>query len=146
MKQEILMYDLRSAMKRKDTLAKGTLQLLKAKVDAHVKETGNLSDKDFYTLVRSELKQLEQTLDFSIKAGREDLVKDTQSKIALLTCYLPAQMSLGEATAFIKENVDINKPMGYNMKNIVSLSDGAIPNQLIAQVLKDVLSVVNGGK
>lgn len=132
------MADLKQAMKNKDVLAKGVLQLLKAKVDAYCKDNGidDITSQDFYVLVQSELKQLDQSLGFAQTAGRDDLIAEIGLKKDLLTNYLPKQLSYEEVMNVVQSTIDSSKPMGENMKHYMAHFNGQADNKTISTVVR----------
>lgn len=132
------MADLKQAMKYKDGLSKGVLQLLKAKVDAYCKENGldDISKQDFYVIVQSEIKQLDQSLGFAETAGRQDLIEEIGHKKATLMDYLPKQLSYDEVMNVVQSTIDSSKPMGENMKHYMAHFNGQADNKTISTVVR----------
>ena len=99
MKQQ-LMADLKKAMVSKDALLKGTIQLLKAKVENTEKVNGKpVTETEFFNAVRSEIKQLDQTMSFAIQSNKVDMIKDINYKKDYLTGLLPNQLPYDEVFA-----------------------------------------------
>ena len=70
---------------------KETLTLLKASLQNEaIKKQTDLTDDDAIKIIRSNVKQLSQTLDSAKSAKRDELIEKTQRQIAILTAYLPA--------------------------------------------------------
>lgn len=121
------MIDLKKAMVAKDTMLKGTIQLLKAKVENIEKTNGkSATEAEFYNAVRSEIKQLDQTMTFAVKSNKVDMVKEINYKKDYLTSLLPAQLSYDEVFAKVSELVALDDSFGDNMKRIsAELGDSA---------------------
>ena len=115
------MADLKQAMINKDTLLKGTIQLLKAKLEIIEKYNGDhVTDEEFYGAVRSELKQLDQTMHYARQTNKVDMIKEINYKKDYLTSLLPKQLSYDEVFAKVSEMVSLDENFGSNMKRISS--------------------------
>ncbi|PKM67191.1 MAG: aspartyl-tRNA amidotransferase, partial [Firmicutes bacterium HGW-Firmicutes-18] len=93
--KEKLMEDLKASMKNKDKVRKNTVTMIKAAVtQLEVDNRVAVTDDDIIGIIAKQVKQKKDSIgDF--KAGnREDLVTLTEEEIAILTEYLPEQLSL----------------------------------------------------
>lgn len=140
MKKQIF-EDLKVAMKNKDVLAKGVLQLLKAKFDITEKEKGSeLTQSEAIAVVQSEIKQTKQALDGAVKAQREDLIVKENLKIKILGKYLPRQLSEQEVKLELQAiGVNSTMNMGQAMKLAKSHLDGHADNSMISKVVKELI-------
>ena len=85
---------LKVAMKEKDILSKGVLQLVKAALDAAEKEKGaNLTEAEEIAVINREVKQTNQALEGAESAGRQDLIEKEQAKLTQETEQLKAQLA-----------------------------------------------------
>ena len=85
-----------------DSLKKGVLSLLISAIALAEKEAGKTLEKEEeLAYVQRELKQTRETLA-ETPASRQDLIDETNQKIALLESYLPRQLSDEEITAAIE--------------------------------------------
>lgn len=140
MKQQVF-EDLKQAMRNKDTLAKGVLQILKSKLDITEKEKGSeLTQVEAFAVVQTEIKQTKQALDGAIKAKRDDLIENENKKIEILQRYLPQQLSEQEVkNELISFGVDSSMSMGQAMKLAKTHFDGKADNSVIAKVVKELI-------
>ena len=133
---------LKQAMKEKDVLSKGVLQLIKSALDAAEKEKGaELSKEEEIVVVNREIKQTTQALEGAKAANREDLIEKEQAKIDLLKKFLPAQLSEEEIEAKLREagiNADVN--MGEAMKIARQLLNGQADGATISKIVKALIS------
>ena len=116
--------DLIQAMKDKNALAKGVLQIVKAGFNNAEKQAGiELDNEQLIPVIQKEIKQTQQAYDGAIQAKRQDLIEQELSKLGLLKSYLPEQldeiqikfrlsnagvtsgMSMGDAMKIAKQNI-----------------------------------------
>jgi uncharacterized protein YqeY len=97
---------LKSAMKAADKRQVSTLRLVNAAIkDRDIEARGQgksaLTDDDVLGLMQKMIKQRQESLDIYEKAGRTDLATQEREEIAIISAYLPKQMSEDEARAVI---------------------------------------------
>jgi uncharacterized protein YqeY len=90
---EQLSQDLTAAMKAKDDVRTGALRLLLSATRNKRIELGHdLSDDEFLAVVGKEVKQRKDSIAQYTQAGREDLVKEEQAELDIISDYLPEQL------------------------------------------------------
>lgn len=122
---------------RKDALS-ALLSALKAKaIDNH----GQLSDEDAIAVVSREIKQLKETME-SAPAGYDRIITECKNKIAVLSEFMPAQMSEEEIKRTIKkvlETLGLENPSakskGIIMKTLMPLVKGKADGKLVNEIL-----------
>ena len=133
---------LKVAMKEKDVLSKGVLQLVKAALDAAEKEKGaTLTEAEEIAVINREVKQTNQALEGAQSAGRADLIEKEQAKLALLKGFLPKQLSEEEIAEALKvAGVTAGMNMGEAMKIAKPLLTGKAEGAVISKVVKSLIS------
>ena len=133
---------LKVAMKEKDVLSKGVLQLVKAALDAAEKEKGaTLTEAEEIAVINREVKQTNQALEGAQSAGRADLIEKEQAKLALLKSFLPKQLSEEEIAEALKAaGVTAGMNMGEAMKIAKPLLTGKADGAVISKVVKSLIS------
>lgn len=133
---------LKVAMKEKDVLSKGVLQLVKAALDAAEKEKGAvLTEAEEIAVINREVKQTNQALEGAESAGRADLIEKEQAKLTLLKGFLPKQLSEEEiAEALTAAGVTTGMNMGEAMKIAKPLLTGKADGAVISKVVKSLIS------
>ena len=133
---------LKVAMKEKDVLSKGVLQLVKAALDAAEKEKGaSLTEAEEIAVINREVKQTNQALEGAESAGRADLIEKEQAKLTLLKSFLPKQLSEEEiAEALTAAGVTTGMNMGEAMKIAKPLLTGKADGAVISKVVKSLIS------
>jgi uncharacterized protein YqeY len=98
---------LKEAMKAKNERAVSTLRMVNSSLkNADIEARGQgkppLTDAELLGLLQKMIKQRQESVELYQKGGRADLVKQEQEEIAIITGYLPKQMSEAEMTAAIE--------------------------------------------
>lgn len=133
------------AMKDHDTVKKGVLSLVISSIALAEKEGGKVLTKDEeLTYVQRELKQTREALA-ETPASRQDLIDETNRKIAILESYLPRQMSEDEIRAAIEKimaenNLEpVKKSQGVIMKSMMAQYKGKIDGKMVSKILGAIL-------
>ncbi|SHG91001.1 GatB/YqeY domain-containing protein [Tepidibacter thalassicus] len=141
-----LMDDLKLAMKEKDQVKKSVITLIRSAVKQYeVDNRIELDDDGVIDIVSKQMKQRKDALEEFKKAGREDLIAQTESEIEILKTYLPAQLSDEEVEKIVVETIgeisassmkDMGKVMSAIMPKVKGKADGKIVNQLVKKHLQ----------
>lgn len=136
------MKDIIQAMKEKQTLKKGLLQLVKAGLEnAEKAKKAPLTEAEEIQIIQREIKQTKDSLAEGEKANREDIVKEAQEKLDILYAYLPKQLSEEEVTAKLVElGVEKGMNMGQAMKIAMPALSGKTENAIISKAVKQLIS------
>lgn len=102
--------DLKEAMKAKNERAVSTLRMVNAvlkNADIEARGTGKpaLSDAEVLAVLQKMIKQRQESVELYKKGGRDDLVAQEEAEIAIISGYLPKQMSESEVKAAIEAAV-----------------------------------------
>ena len=133
---------LKTAMREKDTLAKGVLSLLKSALDSAEKEKGKaLTADEEIAIINREVKQTNQALEGAQTAGRADLIEKEEAKLTLLRSFLPKQLSEEEiAEKLVAAGVGKGMNMGEAMKIAKLLLTGQAEGAVISKVVKNIIA------
>ncbi len=133
---------LKTAMREKDTLAKGVLSLLKSALDSAEKEKGEaLTADEEIAIINREVKQTNQALEGAQTAGRADLIEKEEAKLTLLRSFLPKQLSEEEiAEKLVAAGVGKGMNMGEAMKIAKPLLTGQAEGAVISKVVKNIIA------
>lgn len=142
MLKETISKDIVQAMKEKDTLKKGLLQLVKAALEnLEIKEKRALTKEEEISIVQREVKQTKESLVEAEKYGRKDLAKQNKQKLEILMKYLPKQLDESEVVEIaLAAGVTKGMSMGEAMKLAMPVLKGKTENVLISKVVKDLIS------
>jgi uncharacterized protein YqeY len=97
---------LKEAMKAKNERAVSTLRMVNSTLknaDIEARGAGKpaLTDADVLPILQKMIKQRQESVELYQKGGRADLVTQEQEEIAIISAYLPKQMSEEEMKAAI---------------------------------------------
>ncbi|HPX51696.1 MAG: GatB/YqeY domain-containing protein [Desulfomonilia bacterium] len=102
-----------------------------------------LSEQDQIQILRTQMKQVNESLDQYKQGGREDLAAAEEQNLAILKSYLPEQLSDEEITSvarrIISETSATKKDFGLVMKKTMAevgaQADGKKVNSIVSQLL-----------
>lgn len=143
--REKLADDLKSAMKNKDTVAKDTIQIVRAGVLQIEKDQRvEITDAHVIDVVQKEIKKRREVMPDFERAQRQDLVDLTNKQLEILANYLPPQMSDEDLKAAIaaiiaKTGASTKKDMGKVMQEAKTELSGKADNTKISTTIKDML-------
>jgi len=97
---------LTEAMKAKNERAVSTLRMVNSTLknaDIEARGAGKepLGDAEVLSVLQKMIKQRQESVEMYKKGGRDDLVKQEEDEIAIITGYLPKQMSEAEIASAI---------------------------------------------
>jgi uncharacterized protein YqeY len=100
----------KEAMKAKDERKLSTLRMVNAAIknadiDARGQSKPPLSDGDLLSLLQKMIKQRQESVELYEKGGRPELAAGEREEIAVITAYLPQQMSEDETKAAIASEI-----------------------------------------
>ncbi len=142
---ERLNQDMKQAMKDKAAGKLSVIRMVKAALKNEEINKGRLlSEDEELTILTRELKQRRDSLQEFEKAGREDLAEKTREEIAVLTEYLPAQLSEDEIRQIVREAIastgaaskkEMGKVMGAIMPKVKGKADGNLVQKIVSEEL-----------
>lgn len=137
--------DMKQAMKDKNKQKLSVIRMLKASLQNEAIKLGReLNEEEELTVLVREMKQRKDSLQEFEKAGRDDLVAGLQDEIAVLTPYLPKQLSEAELQEIVAQTIsetgaaskaDMGKVMGALMPKVKGKADGGLVNRIVQQQL-----------
>ena len=145
---DIISNDIKEAMKAQDKVALATLRTVKkyfleAKTAPGANDT--LTDDAALKIIQKLVKQGRESAALYESQGRNDLATEELAQVAVMEKYLPAQMSVQEIQAAIKEIIaelgvstpqEMGKVMGVATKRLAGKADG----RTISGIVKELLS------
>ncbi len=146
---ETISNDMKEAMKSHDKDTLSTLRLLKSAVDAYIinnkMERGTASDEVVIDVVSKQVKTHKESIVEFKKGNRQDLVDNLEREIALLSKYLPRQLTSEEIYAEIDKAFEKVKPtsikeMGLLMKELTPVLKGKADMKEVNEIIKSRLN------
>ena len=137
---------MKAAMRAKDKVRLETLRAIKSAILLANSEAGagELSADDEMKILLKLAKQRKDSLAIYEEQGREDLAADERAQLAVISDFLPKQMTEDELEAYLKElfaklNVqgsqDMGKVMGMASKELSGKADGKAISAKVKQML-----------
>ena len=141
--------DIMVAMKAKDTVRLNAVRSIKSAILlAKTAEgaSGELTDGDIVKLIQKLAKQRKEAAEQYVAAGRQELADNENAEAAVLSEYLPKQLSPEEVEEKLKEIIaevgasapsDMGKVMGVATKQLAGLADGKTISGIVKQLLAE---------
>ena len=145
--KEKLAQDLKDAMRDKDAIRKNVVQLVRSSVLQVEKDNKiTLDDDGILDVIAKQLKQRRDSLPDYEKSGREDLISQLKTEMAILMEYLPAQLTHEELEVIVKEAVDATgatsmKDMGKVMAAVMPKTKGRADGKEINTIVRNLLNL-----
>ncbi|MGG1949011.1 GatB/YqeY domain-containing protein [Trinickia sp. NRRL B-1857] len=137
--------DMKAAMRARETGRLATIRLLLAAVkQREVDERVTLDDAAVTAVIDKMIKQRKDSISQFEAAGRTDLVEQESAELAVLTAYMPAQLSEAEIAAEVQAAVaetgaagpqDMGKVMGVLKAKLAGRADMTAVSGLVKAAL-----------
>jgi len=127
---------LKEAMKAKNERAVSTLRLVNSSLknaDIEARGAGKpaLDDAAVLSVLQKMIKQRQESVELYKKGGRDDLVKQEEEEIAIISGYLPKQMSEAEMAAAIDAAIKETGAAGMkDMGKVIGVLRGKYAGQM----------------
>ena len=145
MLKEKLLEDMKVSMREKNVLRKNVIQMVRAAILQVEKDKQiELEDAQIVEVIAKEAKKRKDSVEDYKKGGREDLVKQIEEEITILSEYLPKQLSEEEIEKIVKEVIletgaetikDMGKVMKGAKEKIGPAADGKTINEIVKRLL-----------
>jgi uncharacterized protein len=127
---------LKEAMKAKNERAVSTLRMINstlknADIEARGAAKQPLGDVEVLSLLQKMIKQRQESVELYKQGGRADLVRQEEEEIAIISAYLPKQMSEPEMKAAIEAAVKETGAAGMkDMGKVIGILRGKYAGQM----------------
>ena len=138
--------DLTAAMKAQDAPRTGVLRMAKAALkNKEIDKKAPLDDPEALAVLRSLVKQREDSIFQFRKANRPELVEKEEAEVVILLGYLPAQLDEAQLKAMVeaavvKTGATGPRDMGTVMKALLPDVQGKADGKLVSELVKARLS------
>jgi uncharacterized protein len=139
--KEQLSEDIKAAMRAKEGETLSTLRLISAAIkQKEVDERIELTDAQVLAVIEKMIKQRKDSITQFKAGGRQDLVAKEEAELAILSAYMPAQMSESEVAAAVHAAItasgaagpqDMGKVMAILKPQLAGKADMGAVSQLI---------------
>ena len=139
---ERLESDYKTALKAGDKLRVETLRLIKAGIQraAIDKRKDQLDDQEVIQVISQQAKQRRETIEAVKATSRQDVLAQATAELAMLTAYLPQQLTAEALKPLIEEAIrTVGAAQGQIMKYVMSKAAGAADGKLVSQLVAERL-------
>ena len=146
MMREKILNHLKEAMKNKDKERLTVIRMIKGAMQMEeLKLKRECNDDEIIGIIAKQIKTRKESIAEFTKAGREDLVEQTQKEIDLLTTYMPEQLSEEEVLkeidkAFQEVNPSSMKDMGKLMGLLTPTLKGKTDMSMVSKIIREKLN------
>lgn len=139
---------IKNAMKAHDKIRLETMRNIKKVILEAKTRPGagdQIDDAECIKLIQKLAKQGKESAEIYKQQGREDLYEQENGQVAVLTEFLPKQLSETELTEALKEIItsvgasspqDTGKVMGVATKKLAGLADGKVISVKVKELLQ----------
>jgi uncharacterized protein YqeY len=146
--------EITAAMRSGDALRRDTLRMAESAIyNGEKRERRTYSDDEVAGVLAREVKTRRESVEAFRKGNREDLAGKEESEIAILTAFLPQQLSDLELGALVDEAIhatgaasprDLGKVMGWLAPRTRGKADGRRVSGLVSERLASVAQTKAG--
>lgn len=119
--------------------------LLSALKKVEIETKSQLSENEFFSVVKKMVKQLKESIEVYSKAGRRELAEKEKSELEIIQVYLPEQLSEEKTLELIKNVIseisaesisDMGRVMSMVMQRSGGKVDGGVANRISKELLQ----------
>jgi len=141
--------DIKDAMRAKDSTKLAVLRSLKTALTNYTIEKygadGELEDSEDIGVVRTAIKQRQDSIEKFEAAGRNELAEQEKLEADILEEYLPTALSENEISTLIEDTIQevgasSRKDMGQVMKLLQNKTQGRVDNKTLSSGVMDRLT------
>lgn len=136
--------DLKAAMRARDSLRTTALRAILAAIKNKTIEAKceTRSEADLIAIVKREVKQCVETLEFAREAGREGVVAEHEALLSVLEGYQPSQLDAAALKAAVSKIIDETgaTEIGGVMRELNSRYPGQFDGKLASTLVRKALA------
>ena len=143
---DIIKTDMYKAMKERDKVKSIALRTALSKIkDKQIEKKDTLKDSEIIKVLRSLVKQRDESIRLYIDAGRIDLADNEKLEKEYLETYLPNMLNNEEVKIIVETtikdlNADSVNEMGKIMPEVMKRGKGLIDGNIARQIVVSILS------
>ena len=141
--KDTILADIKDAMKAKDSVRLSTLRMLSSTIKNREIELRpeSITEQDILAVIKKLCKQRRESIEQFAAAGRQDLVDQESSELAVLQSYLPKAPSREELEQLVGKVIaqlgaTTIKDMGPVIKEVAAQTQGTADNKLISELVR----------
>lgn len=136
---------MKEALKARDKVRLDTIRLVLSEIrNAEIEKRAPLEDREIVSLLRKGIKKREESLVYFRQAGREDLVKQAEQEIAVITEFLPPSLTEEELVSLVRSAIAAfpEKPsFPVLMKEVMRQVEGRAEGKVVSEIVRKILEV-----
>ena len=145
--EEKLENEYKTALKAGDAVKVSTLRMLKAEIN-NVKLTQSkteMKEGEIIKIVQRQIKQHKDSIEQFEKGNRPELVEKEKKELAILSKYMPEQLSEEELKKIITDTIKeleatSKKDMGKVIKTVMEKAKGKAEGKTVSQFVSGMLA------
>jgi uncharacterized protein len=140
--------DYKESMRARDARRTGVVRMLRAAItnfeigrtDRKNAQFGQpITEEDYVGVVRKELNQRREALEFAKQAKRQDLIEKESAELAIVESYMPQQLSREQIKAEVEPLVtehgtEFRKIMPLAAQKLRGRADGRLVNEVVKEL------------
>lgn len=140
--------DLRQAMKQKDDKRRSTLRMVLASIkNTEIAKQKQLDDADVLSVLAKEAKQRRESIESFKQGNRLDLVAGEEEELAIITEYLPSQLTRDELVDMVKKSIAETgatgpRDKGKVMSVLVPQTKGRAEGKDVSDIVTELLGAM----
>lgn len=138
--------DVKQAMKNGNKFELNVLRMLKSALqNERISKNHDLLEDEIFAVIKKQVKIRKDSLKEYQEYGRQDLVENLEKEIAILSTYLPEELSIEKINEIIDEvfqklNPTSIKDMGAVMKELNPLLAAKADMSVVSKIVKEKLN------
>ncbi len=138
--------DVVTAMKNKDKISLDTLRMLKSALQMEkISKKHDLSDEEAILVIKKQVKTRKESIEEYKSYGKDDLVENLNKEIAVLSVYLPEELTEDEINKeldiiFAELKPESLKDLGLVMKSASAKLGAKADMKTVSRMIKERLS------
>ena len=146
MLEQQLQKDYLIAMKNKEGVKKLVLNYVLSQIkNKHIELQKDLDDSEVITILKKEVKAINESIGFLEKAGKKEALAEEQEKKVILESYLPQTLNHEQTKKLIETLIselqikDLSKERGILMKGLMAKHKSEIDGSLVNEIINSML-------
>jgi hypothetical protein len=137
---------MKAAMKARDNLRLSAVRMVRAAItNREIDTRTELDDQAVIDVISTLAKQRRESIRMYREGNRTELAEKEESELAILLEFLPAQLSVDEIEALVRQVIlDLQahgaKEMGRVMKAVTPLTAGKAEGKLVSDAVRRLLA------
>jgi len=132
---------MKKALKERDSIRLSIFRMLLTAIkNKEVEKIRPLTDDEFYSLVKTSVKQHNESIESFKKGQRQDLVDKEEKELEILKEFLPSQLTEDEIQREIDQTIEALGATGKNdMGKVIKSIMGKYPGRLDGKLVSDLV-------